>query len=167
MEVVEAIGARRSIRRYERKDLGADVLAQVLEAAQLAPSASNAQNWNIIVVTDREILGKLVPVSGGQQFVGECSAYLIGIARAGDEMSVIDVTIALDHITLRAVELGLGTCWIGDFEPDGVRKILGIPDGQVPSICLTLGYPAHSPSARGRKPEAELFMADEWGKSWK
>ena len=167
MEVFEAIGARRSIRRYERKDLAADVLDQVLEAARLSPSANNAQNWNIIVVTDRDILGKLVPVSGGQQFVGECSAYLIGVARAGDEMSVIDVTIALDHITLRAVELGLGTCWIGDFDPEGVRRILDVPDGQVPSICLTLGYPAHSPSARGRKPAADLFMADGWGRGRK
>lgn len=167
MDVITAIGLRRSIRKYERKSLPADLMEKVLEAARLAPSASNAQNWNIMVVTDPDLLEKLVPASADQRFVGECSAYLIGVARSDDEMSVIDVTIALDHITLRAVELGLGTCWIGDFDPEGMRNLLDVPEGQVVSICLTLGYPADAPPARKRKPLTELFMSNKWGRSWK
>ena len=165
MDVISAIESRRSIRSYEDKSLPSELMEKVLDAAKLAPSASNMQNWNIIVVTDRSLLEKLVSVSGDQRFVGECSAYLIGVARSDDEMSVIDVTIALDHITLRAVELGLGTCWIGDFDPEGVRALLNIPEGQVATICLTLGYPVKTPPPRSRKPLNELFMIDGWGRS--
>ena len=166
MDVMTAIEKRKSIREYEEKSIPKELMADVLESARIAPSACNAQNWNIVVVTDRETLKKLVPASGDQEFVGQCSAYLIGVSRSDDEMSVIDVTIALDHVTLRAVELGLGTCWIGDFDPDGVRKVLGIPAEQVPSICLTLGYPAESPPARKRKPLSLLFKKDSWDRDW-
>ncbi|UCE81293.1 MAG: nitroreductase family protein [Methanobacteriota archaeon] len=167
MDVATAIESRRSIRNYERRNLPAELLEKVLDAARLAPSANNAQNWNIIVVTDRALLERLVPVSGNQRFVGACSAYLIGVSKPGDEMSVIDTTIALDHVTLRAVELGLGTCWIGDFDPEGVKRLLNIPEGYEASICLTLGYPADAPSSRKRKQLSELIMSDGWGKDWK
>ncbi len=166
MDVSNAIESRRSIRAYERRPIPADVMAQVLEAARLAPSACNLQGWNIVVVTDSDTLKRLVPVSGGQRFVGECSAYLVGVSESGEAMSTVDISIALDHISLRAVELGLGTCWIGDFDPEATARLLGIPDTCEIPICMTLGYPASSPSASGRKSMGELFMSGGWGKSW-
>jgi nitroreductase len=166
MDVKSAMTARRSIRRYERKEIPVDVMNELLESMRLAPSANNQQRWSIIVVTDEETKKKLVPVSGNQKFVAECSAYLVGVTEPGAHYSAVDMTIALDHLTLRAVELGLGTCWIGDFEGDEVKKILGIPaDREVP-ICMTLGYPAHSPPARKRKGFAQLYHRNLWGKPW-
>ena len=167
MDVIEAIESRRSIRTYERRAIPADVMAQVLDAARLAPSANNRQGWNIVVVTDSETLEKLVPVSGGQRFVGECSAYLVGVAESGGTMSTVDLSIALDHVSLRAVELGLGTCWIGDFDSKGTAQVLGIPDSHEIPICMTLGYPRGSPPPRKRKSPSELFMANGWGSLWR
>ncbi len=162
MDVVEAIGARRSIRKYELRKIPPDVLGQLLDSARLSPSANNSQDWNIVVVTDEGLLRDLVPVTGNQRFVGECSAFLVGVAVPGASLSPIDITIALDHLSLRAVELGLGTCWIGDFDPDGLKGVLDIPmDRDVP-ICMTLGYPEQVPSARERKTPTELFMSDRW-----
>ena len=162
MDVVEAIGARRSIRKYEQKEIPSDVLEQLLDSARLSPSANNSQDWNIVVVTDKELLRNLVPVAGNQTFVGECSAFLVGVEVPGASLSPIDVTIALDHLSLRAVELGLGTCWIGDFDPDGLKGALDIPlDREVP-ICMTLGYPEQTPPAQERKTSSELFMSDRW-----
>lgn len=166
MKVKDAISARRSIRKYERKPIPAAVLADLLEAARQAPSSSNRQAWEIIVVTDQEMRDRLVPVSGNQKFIGECPAYLVGVAEPKVGYSPIDVTIALDHLSLRAVELGLGTCWIGDFEPMRVKEILGIPiDRDVP-ICMTLGYPNVTPATRKRKEVAELFRRDRWEIRW-
>jgi nitroreductase len=167
MDVREAIRGRRSIRKYEHKSIPQDVMEELLESMRTAPSANNGQRWSMVVVTDDETKRKLVPASGGQGFVGECSAYLVGVAESGAYYSTVDMTIALDHLSLRAVELGLGTCWIGDFEGDTIKSILGIPaDREVP-ICMTLGYPSQNPAARRRKKLSELFHDGRWGKVWR
>lgn len=165
MEVSDSIKARRSIRKYQPKSIPEDVLKEILDAARTAPSSSNLQSWNIVVVTDDAVRKKLVPASGNQSFVGECSAYFVGVAE--DDYHAIDLAIALDHISLRAVDLGLGTCWIGDFDPQLVKEVLGIPDRLKVHICMTLGYPAHSPLARKRKPLKELFYKDKWAANWR
>lgn len=166
MDVKDAIMARRSIRKYERRPIEADVMAELLEAMRLSPSSSNLQNWTIVVVTDPHLLEKLVPACGNQRFVGGCGAFLVGVTAAGDDYHGIDITIALDHLSLRAVELGLGTCWIGDFEPDKVKELLSVPaDCGIP-ICMTVGYPAAHPGARKRKPSSELFRRDRWDNRW-
>jgi len=166
MNVIDAIRARRSIRKYESKPIPKDVLEDLLNAARLAPSANNLQRWRIVVVTDEKLKDSLVSVSGGQKFVGECSAYLLGVAEPGAYYSGVDMTIAFDHLSLRAVELGLGTCWIGDFEPEKVKEILGIPKEREVIVCMTLGYPATSPAARKRKDLPALFFRERWGKPW-
>jgi nitroreductase len=163
MDVKAAIQARRSIRKYEDKPLPKELLDDLLESARLAPSANNAQKWSIIVVTDKELLQQLVPASGNQRFVGECSVYLVGVAEPGFFYSAIDMTIALDHLTLYAVEKGLGTCWVGDFDGNKVKEILNIPKEREVPICLTLGYPAQAPAARKRKKLSDLFQKEKWG----
>jgi nitroreductase len=167
MEVKEAIRGRRSIRKYKDLQIPDDVMEDLLDSMRLAPSSSNEQRWNVVVVTDADLKQKLAAASGNQKFVAECAAYLVGVIDAGDYFRTVDLTIALDHLTLRAVELGLGTCWIGDFEPDHVAKMLGIPKNKEIPICMTLGYPAQSPGARKRKKLTELFHLDNWGSLWK
>jgi len=167
MDVREAIQGRRSIRRYRSREIPKDVLEELLEAARIAPSSMNRQRWNIVVVTDVETKRKLVPVCGNQKFVGACSAFLVGVAEPGAYYSTVDMTIALDHLSLRAVELDLGTCWIGDFEPEKVKKILSIPKEREVPICMTVGYPASVPAARERKRLTEMFRTDSWRYAWR
>jgi len=162
MDVEEAIRKRRSIRKYENKQIPEDTLEKLLEAARLAPSSSNRQAWNMLVVQDGNIKKKLAKASGNQDFVAECSAYIVGVAQRGVYYSTVDMAIALDHLSLRAVELGLGTCWIGDFEPDEISRILEIPKEREVTICMTVGYPAEIPKSRSRKPLADLFKGEGW-----
>jgi nitroreductase len=166
MDVKHAISARKSIRRYVNKQIPEEVMEDLLDAMRHAPSANNKQSWSMVVVTDDAVKKKLVPVSGNQKFVGECSAYLVGVTEPGAFYSTVDMTIALDHLTLRAVELGLGTCWIGDFEAEKIKQILGIPKEREVPICMTLGYPDQSHGARKRKKLPELFQTDKWNSPW-
>lgn len=166
MEVKAAILARRSIRKYEKREIPEDVLEQLLEVAREAPSSDNKQRWHIIVVMDEELKDRLVPVCGNQKFIGECSAFLVGVLEPSADYSVIDVTIALDHLSLRAVELGLGTCWIGDFEPERVKGVLGVPGDREIPVCMTLGYPSAVPGAKTRKKLSDLIRKDRWGIHW-
>jgi nitroreductase len=163
MDVMSAIRGRKSIRKYKPKDIPADVLNELLEAARLAPSAANRQAWELIVVTDPKLRADLVPVCRNQKFVEECSAFLVGVEDPEQKWSRVDVTIMLDHITLAAHAKGLGTCWIGAFEKDKVAAILGVPANRSVAVCLTLGYPDETPSAKGRKTPEELFHYDRYG----
>lgn len=156
MEVREAISTRRSIRRWKGKPLDRSTLEELLEAARLAPSGMNGQKYEIIVVTDRERLSALVPICAGQSHVGEAGAFLFIINDPSAKWKHVDPAIAMDHITLRAREMGLGTCWIGAFDEARMREFLGIPPEKVAVIGMTVGYPEEEPAARPRRSMEEL-----------
>jgi len=75
------------------------------------------------------------------------------------------VTIAVDHMSLAAIEEGLGTCWIGEFKEDKVKEILNIPENIRVIVMLALGYPAKAPAARLRKKLVEIVAYGGW-RSW-
>ena len=171
MELMEAIRQRRSIRKYLPEPVADVDLATVLEAARLAPTAANKQPFKIIVVRHPELREQLVPACNGQKFIAEAPVVLVGCAMEdqayqsqGGYMNTfaVDTTIVFDHITLAALDRGLGTCWIGAFDEGKVREVLGIP-ADVRVVCLTpLGQPAESPEQRGRKPLEDLVAHDRW-----
>jgi nitroreductase len=148
MDVYEAIRARKSVRTYQDRPVEPDRLRRVLEAARLAPSARNDQEWRFVVVTDREKRKRLASEASTQHFMAEAPVIIAACAetddrtmRCGQKAYPIDVAIAIDHLTLAAVAEGLGTCWIGSFDPTEVRRILGIPESIVVVELLLLGYP--------------------------
>jgi len=169
MNVHEAIAARRSIRSYRGDPVEEAKLRRVLEAARLAPSARNMQEWKFVVVRDAELRKKLVPACKGQGFVSEAPVVIAACAVKHDHVMTcgqyaypIDLAVGVDHMTLAAVEEGLGTCWLGAFYEDRVREILGIPSTVRVVAVLTLGYPAESPGPRSRKPFEEVFCFDRY-----
>ena len=98
-----------------------DVFLSVFEAGRLAPSAKNRQEWRFIVVRDGEVR-RIGEAANGQSFVGEAPVVIVAcgvvdgyVMSCGQPSYPLDVAIALDHISLAAVEVGLGTCWIGAF----------------------------------------------------
>ena len=72
------------------------------------------------------------------------------------------MTIAMDHLILAAASLGLGTCWIGAFNPDSAREILGLPDNVEPIAFTPLGYPADRPGRKSRKSLNEIVRYERW-----
>lgn len=169
MDVTEAIKTRRSVRSYEDRQIEEDVLRQVLEAGRLAPSAGNRQEWKFVAVRDSGLRQKLVEAARGQEFVGEapvviaaCAVETDHIMPCGHPSHLIDVAIAIDHMTLAGRELGLGTCWIGAFDQQTVRDILGIPASVQIVELLTLGYPTGWPDMRSRKAFDEAVCFDRW-----
>jgi nitroreductase len=171
MDLMEAIKTRRSIRKYRETRIPENLLKEVLNAARLAPSADNAQPWKIIVVRDEQMKHKVTQACNGQKFLIQAPVVLVvcGIPEeafqtVGGYMSshVIDASIALDHITLAAHSLGLGTCWVAWFKEEKVKDILGIPE-DVRVVALTpLGYPDESPERPSRKNLEELIAYDKY-----
>lgn len=163
MDVKEAIGIRRSVRSYEDREIPEEDLNTILNAARLAPSARNEQSWKFIVVRDREKREALAEAAANQNFVKEAPAVIVAVAlnpdyvmRCGVPAYAVDLAIAVDHITLQAIELGLGTCWIGAFYQEEVKNILQIPDEYKVVALLPVGYPATKVSFKNRKSLDEI-----------
>ena len=164
---------RRSVRAYKPDPVPEEMLQQVLEAARVAPSACNKQPWRFIVVrseTGRRALGAAyarewfwkAPVA-----IAVCILPKEAWTRSydGQNYAMVDGALAMDHMTLAAAELGLGTCWIGAFDPAAVREILGLPDGVEVVGMTPLGFPdvEANPRVRSRRPLGETVMKERWG----
>jgi len=148
--IMEIIKKRRSVRRYSSQEIREEVIKEILEAARLAPSAKNLQEWKFIVVRDRATREKLAEAAKGQQFIADAPVVIAGVATYtryvmtnGIPACHVDLAIAMEHIALAAAEKGIGTCWIGAFYQDRVKKILGVPDDCMVVSLMPLGYPVN------------------------
>ena len=169
MNVYEAIRARRSVRAYRDKPVPQEVLTQILDAARMAPSGGNRQPWKFVVVTDNETRKKMAEAANNQGFVAEAPVVIAAIGldpgrimSCGIPGDPVDVAIAIAHITLAAVEEGLGTCWIGAFSQAKVCQVLQIPASFKVNGLLILGYPADSPRLKSRKSLEEIVCHEKF-----
>jgi nitroreductase len=168
MPVLDVIRKRYSCRSYRDKSIEQDKLDCILEAARLAPSARNMQDWRFVVVTDKAIKSKVAATTNRPAVFEKAGAIIAAcsnsdhVMRCGQAIGPIDVSIALEHISLQATDLGLGTCWIGSFDADKVRQILSIPEDVDIIELMTLGYPADSKPEPNREPLEKIVCYDTW-----
>ncbi|MDR1205741.1 MAG: nitroreductase family protein [Peptococcaceae bacterium] len=168
MNVMEAIKTRRSIRKYDARPIEGEKLDAVMEAARLAPSAGNQQQWKFVLVRDAQKVQAFTEAANGQKFVGEAPAVIVVCATGsrvmacGQPTSTVDLSIAMTHILLAAHELGLGTCWLGNFSAEKVKALLGIPEDVAVVAVTPIGYPAETPEARPRKAAEEVISYDKY-----
>jgi len=144
-------------------------LQQVLEAARLAPTAANRQAFQLIVIRTAGREAELKRIYSRDWFVQAplvlCACGVPArnwVRRDGKNYGDVDVAIVMDHLILAAASLGLGTCWIGAFDPSAAREVLGLPDGVEPIVFTPLGYPADQPRAKKRKALSELVRYERW-----
>ena len=159
MDYYEVIKKRCSIREYNNRDVEEYKLERILEAARIAPSACNNQPWRFIVVRKAEIKEELKAAYSKPWFwtapVIICACGIVDEAwRRSDGKSYldVDVAIAMDHLILAATAEGLGTCWVGAFDPAEVKRILNLGPEIEPIALTPLGYPSVFPEAKSRKP---------------
>jgi len=164
----EVILKRRSIRKYVPEPIERDALIKILEAARWAPSAGNRQPWYFIVVKDPELKKEVAKAAANQMFMADADVIIVGVSnpKASPRWHDKDTMIALEHIALVATELGLGTCWIGAFNEEKVKKILEIPDDLRVVALMPVGVPAETPGPRPRKSLEEIVFLDKFKKKF-
>jgi nitroreductase len=180
----DLVASRSSMRNYDLdRPVSDEHLTAILEAARMAPSASNAQPWRFVVVRDPAVRALLIEeaFSGihrrSRRVAAPVYLALCGVHGAVDigaraighsSYTLTDCGIAGEHAVLAAVELGLGTCWIGMFNRRRARRVLGIPAGVDLIALIALGWPAGpshaAPREKRRKPLSEIARLDGWGK---
>ena len=171
MNVYEAIKTRRSVRAYKQDPVPEESLKRILEAARLAPSGHNAQERKFIVVRDDEKRKQLAEDASGQAFISEAPVIIVAVAldpahimSSGVPSYAVDLAIAIDHMTLAAVEEGLDTCWIGAFSQSKVKEILDIPEECKVVVLLPLGFAKDELGPKTRKSMKEIICYDSFEK---
>jgi len=167
MAFFELIRERCSIRGYKPDPIEEDKLQQVLEAARWAPTAGNRQRFQLIVIHTKGREEELRRIYDRDWFVQPplviCACrHPMGPEHPRKDYTDVDIGIVVDHLILAAAELGLGTCWIGAFDPAATREILGLPDEVEPVVFTPLGYPDAPPRPKQRKPLSELVRYEQW-----
>lgn len=175
MDLFKVIEKRRSIRRFKPEPMAKDDLKKILEAGRLAPSGGNRQPWYFIVVRDLETKRALSIAANNQKFIVDTNTVIVALGKPGTITKPLyklsstriphkqDPMIAIEHMILAATALGYGTCWIGAFNENEVRKILKIPENLAVIALLPVGIPDESPPPRPRKPFKEIFFKESYG----
>lgn len=171
MKFIELAEKRCSIRKYKPDPVPEELLNEVLQAGRLAPTAKNLQPFHFIVVRESVRLDELAKAYPAP-FLREAPVVIVVCTEAsaawtrgrhdGKNYAEVDTAIAVDHMTLAAADLGLGTCWIAAFDPEKVSAAMGLPDAVEPLILMPLGYPHEDGREKDRKPLKDLVRYEQW-----
>lgn len=170
MNLNQIIKQRFSVRKYKNKSVEHEKLLQILEAGRLAPSAANYQPWYFIVVRQPENLKKLHSVyhrdwiKSAPIIIVACADHSQSWKRSSDgkDSSDIDLAIAVDHMTLQATELGLGTCWVCNFDVNRCSDSFKLPSQIEPVVLLPIGYPDIKQPDKKRKSLEEIVRWEKF-----
>lgn len=169
MDFIELVNKRYSVRAYKRSPVRKEKLLTILNAARIAPTASNRQPFQILVIHTKGREQELLSIYPREWFVQPpmilCVCGLPSLAwvrRDGRRYMDVDAAIVMDHMVLAAAEMGIGTCWIAAFDVENARKVLSIPEDVEPLIFTPLGYPADSLGIKKRKKLEELVRYEKW-----
>jgi nitroreductase len=173
MDIFQVIRDRRSIRKYKDTPVERENIEQILDAARLAPSWKDMQCWRFLVLDDAEKRAKVLAAfpddNPGKKAIAMAPVVIVVCAdpresgvENGIEYYIADTAIAFEHLCLAAHALGLGTCWMGWYNEEQIKRALAIPD-DIRIIGITpLGYPDQEPKARPRKELPEIAYFNEW-----
>ena len=172
MQFIELATKRYSVRSYKAEPVEDDKLQSVLQAARLAPTAANRQAFRLIVIPTRSRESELLRIYNRPWFVQAPVVICIcaipneaWVRSDGKNYGDVDAAIVMDHLVLAAADLGLGTCWIGAFHEDEVKKLLNIPEEIRVVGLLTVGYPAETALRKKSRYElGKIVYYDQWGK---
>lgn len=165
MEFLDVIKKRYSVRSYKPDPVEEEKLAIILEAARLAPTAANRQAFKVMVIETSGRKEDLKKIYGKDWFseaplvLGVCSIPGGCWVRSDQKnYSDVDAAIVMDHIILAATDQGLGTCWVGAFNLQAAKEVLGLDDSMEPVAFTPLGYTKETVIKKSRKSLDDLVI---------
>ncbi len=172
MELRKALRTRRSVRLFRSAPIPDGVLRDLLELANWAPSAGNLQSRDFVVVRDETARHALASAALDQEYVAQAPvdvvvcANLRRVSKYGERgrqlYAVQDAAAATQNLLLAAHDAGLGGVWVGAFDEEAVRNLLGLPDYVRPVAIVPLGHPAGEPEPSDRLPLDRVVHWDRW-----
>ncbi len=158
--LLDFIKARRSIRAFQDKLIPEKEIDMIVEAGRWAPSASNRQPWEFIVIRNKDVLKKIARATGYGWFIAEASfaVAIVGKPRISGKWHVIDTSLVSMNMMLMAWSLGIGTCWIGSMNKGKAKQILELSANDDLLTVLPFGYILGDiPEPTDRKPLSKIM----------
>jgi nitroreductase len=156
MDTLEAIRTRRSVRRYTGDKIPRADLETIVDAARLAPTGSNKQPWDFIVITDDAMIQQLKVAS---VWMDKAAAIIAVVMDPSSRWWVEDASAAVENMLLTCTALGYGACWLEGYtlpREDEFKKLLDIPTAKRLITLVPVGVPAESPVVE-KKPLGEIL----------
>ena len=183
-DVIKLLTSHRSIRKFEARDMPEDVFETLIKAGQAAATSSHIQAYSVIRVKNMASREQLVELTGGQQYVANCSEFLVfcadmkrpleAAARTGEDVvsgmteqllvATVDVALMAQNVAIASESEGLGICYIGGIRnnPQAVSDLLALPKHVYPVFGMCIGYPAHEPDIKPRLPVNAIVKVDSY-----
>ncbi|MEN3183961.1 MAG: nitroreductase family protein [Atribacterota bacterium] len=159
-DVLQIIRSRRSVRRYEEKEVPKEILETLIDCGRLAPSGYNRQPWVFVVVTDKERKNALAALCQWGKFLKEAGAAILIFYEKDAETGLEDACAAAENIIIAAWAYGLGTCWVNSHRKahsEAVKRLVHCPENFELAVILAVGYPREVPRAPWKKELAEVL----------
>ena len=169
MEVYECIRSRRTVRQYKPDTVPESVIRKILRAGRWAPSSSNSQPWNFVVVTEKATIARLAEIATQGPFLADAPLIVAIVMLPDAPRPQLDAGRALQQMELVAWDEGLGTCFVGvraEEQQVAVKAVLGIPSDYHLITLMPYGYRTGQPSGRPsvpRKPMEEIAHREKFG----
>ncbi|HEY2664827.1 MAG TPA: nitroreductase family protein [Candidatus Binataceae bacterium] len=167
MDAISTIMGRKVAREFLDRPVAPEALRKIADAGRHAMSARNLQPWRFIVLTERETLRALGELCTTGRFVGQAPAAIAVLKEvANARWADIDCAQAVQNMANAAWAMGLGTCWVGNFDRDKIAALLDVPSQWGVFTILPFGYPPNGAAQpRPLKPRTETVFAERFGKS--
>ncbi len=164
MDAIDCIMTRRSIRKYDKKEVSKDIINKILAAAMMAPSAHDQRPWRFLVITDKKLLEKAANVYKYHGMVKDAAFAILACGDPSVEKQegfwIQDCSAATQNLLLASHSLGLGSVWTGVFprtdRVDAFRKLFSIPQPIIPFALIPFGYPAETRQKEDRYDETKV-----------
>jgi nitroreductase len=166
MDAIKAITTRKVLRAFAPDPVELEKLQQVIDAGRHAMSARNLQPWQFVLIRNRDKLRELGALCPTGRFISDAPAAIAVIKDTSNtRWADIDCAQAVQNMANAAWSLGLGTCWVGNFDGAKIAQILGAPAPWAIFTILAFGYPnpANPPQSRPLKPVMEVVHYEQWG----
>ena len=162
MEFYSVLKARHSVRTFEKKELSKEAVEKLIGSFLLSPSAGNLQSYKVYYTKNPALKKNLSGAALGQEFIAEAPVVFVFCAdkqhaatkyaeRGYELYSIQDATIAASYLQLAAAAEGLGSVWVGAFDPLEVSRLVNAEPYAVPVAIIPVGYPAEEPAMRERR----------------
>ncbi|MCQ4575493.1 MAG: nitroreductase family protein [Candidatus Brocadiales bacterium] len=155
MNILEVIKKRRSVRKFQDREIPKDLVDKLIEALIWAPSAGNLQSRKFYFIRNQGLKDGLVEAAWGQSFIAKAPLVIAACAdmrirthygsRGTDLYALQDVAASVQNLMLLACEHGIATAWVGAFDEDSAARVLELPQHLRPVVIVPVGYPAEKP----------------------